>query len=538
MTESSVFFDAKAFLALGLLLTFSWAESATNDFPYEPCDWTNRTQTRKLTDNLADYLVGDASGSKTLLQDDGCNTALSQIVDQDFSDQISRLASNALEYSFSRSDENYSPLCFLASTWRGKRLWSPQKKGRAYYHCSEGKTRPHTTVMDDKGKTRNMYNRSFCHNRNYIQMISKAFNEVSQCFGLDPDEKRHIFALFNHESSFQLNKRSNTGARCLGQMTMTAFKDINRDINNEGRIAKEVFGRCPKLAEEVIPPEILQKNLSWKGVKKVTARNERAFNCSLTHNPYACLFYSIYFLKHYENILESIMEGAGEDHFPASFQMPQDIEERFGFPIQMGEIFQVKGTCQHPSQGELEGSWLFQRNDKAYDFLQKCGFDRRLNTRKVELFEGFGSKIKLDVLLTSYNGGSSILMTYFPNFIRDLKERIVKACTVPEQCPRRKSIEKGRPLSSQSFLDDFGKYLLENYNAGAVRRKEVAKFSTKVSQDLGTIGMGSQENRNILSSHLEKVFGEEVSGKKVEGFIKALQKNCPNELHRAAFVLE
>ena len=515
-------FNLKTFLGCSSLLICSLVESANNGFPYEQCTWRDQAQTRELTNNFANYSLGDP-----IVENDNCDTVINDIIGSHITDQISAIAAS------NQLDKGYSPLCFLASNWRGDRLWGPQEGGKAYYHCPRGKKQLHVRAVNNKGKIKNIYTRSFCHNRNYVQTISKAFNEVSQCFDLSPEQKKYIFALFNHESSFHLNKRSNTGARCLGQMTMAAIKDVNRDINNKDTVSQKLFKRCPKLVEKVVPQEILKKELSWKKIKRITNKNRKKLDCALTHNPYSCLFYSIYFVKHYERIFNKMMEGDSEDHWSADFEIPQDIEERYEFPIQMGEILHVVGTCK-----TVKGSWLFQRNDKAYNFFKKCGFDKRLNARKVEIFEGFNDMIKWDVLLTSYNGGSSILMTYFPHFMRTVKKNIVKACKNPTRCPYRKSIELGRPLLSKNFFDKFQKYLLENYNAGSKRKNEVANFALKVSQDLeATVATGPSNKRN-LASHLRKAFGNKATSAKIAKFIEKLQKHCPNQLRTDGSIYE
>ena len=504
------------------------AVQAADNFPYEQCTWKNRIQTDKLVENFKDYLVGEESRRVAAESKPDCPTRGLGI--EPFLEWAAQVKSRTLEYVWGKSEQNYSPLCFLASGWKGKRLWKPAPGGKSYYHCSKGKTRPLMLKEDDAGRRRKIYTRSFCMNGDYVQLIAKSFNEMSQCFDLTDDEKKYFFAIYSHESSFHLNKRSRTSARCLGQVTMVANIEVNRDINwGRTDIAAHVFKKCPRLKDEIIPEDILRRKLSKKKIKYLTLKSRGRFNCHLSHNPYACLFYSIYFLKYYEEILEKEMSKS-MDH--TDIEISEEHEEQYQLPIKMGEILHLKGTCNHRVKGAVEGSWLFDRDDEVYDFLQRCRFDKSIVARKVDLFENFYSKVKLDVLLTSYNGGSSILNDYFPSFIKYFKRKIVRKCDNDSKCPHRRIIESGNSLSPHIFYDNFGKFLMANYSGKIRRRKEVANFSFKVSNDLQDVGMGTDEARKTLVRYLKSHFGDNVSQRQIDDFVIHLGQVCPGRLHR------
>ena len=64
-------------------------------------------------------------------------------------------------------------------------------------------------------------------------MTAQAFNEVADCFNLSTKEKYDFFATFNHESVFNLNVKSGSGARCYGQITFGTYNSMRQYISPE-----------------------------------------------------------------------------------------------------------------------------------------------------------------------------------------------------------------------------------------------------------------------------------------------------------------
>ena len=140
-------------------------------------------------------------------------------------------------------------------------------------------------------------------------MTYKAFHYMADCFGFSRyKDKKHLFALLNHESSFILNNRSERGARCYGQLTLETANEINKRIylsNNvhhhwKSRIYKEALDKCPSLPENVHIPDSVRPKGSGKERKENNFRKVQrkyTMTCRLTQHAPTCLFYTMYNIK-------------------------------------------------------------------------------------------------------------------------------------------------------------------------------------------------------------------------------------------------
>ena len=213
-----------------LLILFTYSEKIFSKTLYEQCDWTNK----QYTDNLIEHSVKfqealEASESEAGYCRDDCQSRklLINVESHDW---------KLFKDTFKGAFENDIPsVCFYAGMTRYK---NPGTKN--YFYCqsskeSEGRVRWMPFVCEDSKRetgceltcapnkkiNKNKSPRKACLNKGYVELTARAFNQVADCFGFSNVEKIQLFSLFNHESSFHVNVRSPTGARCYGQFVST-----------------------------------------------------------------------------------------------------------------------------------------------------------------------------------------------------------------------------------------------------------------------------------------------------------------------------
>ena len=272
----------------GFLLFVCHSPAVFSAVPYEVCSEKNQAWT--------DRFITKASASSDEGTEAGyCEGGNCRMEDQSF-DAIEEI----YEGAFHRGKRGDIPsLCFYGSMLRNK------KKGARVYNCKES-TQENPFPRKKNGARP-------CFNEDYVTATAKAFNEVTDCFDFSKKEKDRFFALLNHESSFLLNARSSTNARCFGQLTLNNIKDTNSfiyfrermsdDAQIYGRIYESAVQKCPELKSKVIPPEIARAKAGEKTDRKreETAmekmNNSASLTCGVTHDPLSCLFYSAYSWK-------------------------------------------------------------------------------------------------------------------------------------------------------------------------------------------------------------------------------------------------
>ena len=186
---------------------------ASADMPYEECSWKSKSYTQRLVED-------------TLLQSLEAKTTCEECSTEN-RDSSTETTTNSLREAL---DFPIPTECFFAAATRKLSTKGSQKR---FYYCKspESKTPEDTMKVTTKnGKSRELYPRRPCFNEAYVSMIAKSFHYMAKCFGLNSQERQNIFALFNHESSFVLNKRSWTKARCIGQLTPDTVYTMNKYI--------------------------------------------------------------------------------------------------------------------------------------------------------------------------------------------------------------------------------------------------------------------------------------------------------------------
>lgn len=425
-----------------------------------------------------------------------------------------------------RKPTNIHDACFLASGVRGDQIWeptSPVSPSRAhYYYCrsSDGIPESYMEVEDSHGQLRQVFPRSFCLNKNYIELTSNAFHQMARCFEFDAEGYRQLFALFNHESAFILNKRSHTGASCYGQLTSHAidlinkvifFRGIKQSFASYSAIYDDVVRKCPSLADKVAPSEILtlereeRTTKAFEGIMRDFVK-ERRHICYGSHDPYFCLFYSMYTVK--INLLRAGMminrasekteEGGDAIGSIANF-----------FPITANEVLVINGLLtRRETQETEERNWIFTSDKEAIVTLRKHSYDLNdLEIKKVNLFDdGENFSFKWALAHFIYNGGYRGIGLSFRNFITSFKKKIGEPCSrlTEEMCSYRFALlEQKSPLDFEVFKLYFKDHLQHHYNSRKQRRRrEVANFLDKIQDHMAYF-----LNRNgLLRSYLQAAF--------------------------------
>ena len=240
------------------------------DYPYEKCNWKNKSFTDRLIQESQDF-----SSYQTEAQ-----TPCTDCVKNNTQNNRSSLdlIHNGMMHSVTKPND-IPDICFLAATLRGS---SKNFQGLSrYYYCPNANTHKRTNKYKPEPKKPSMLPRRPCLDKNYISMTAKAFNEMTNCFGYTgKKDKERLFSLMNHESAFLLNVRPLGGtARCYGQMQNAAIIDIQSFIHYGHKvdqfqpylkIYKDALKNCPYLTGKIV---------KTSACKKVTICNGN--NCSV-----------------------------------------------------------------------------------------------------------------------------------------------------------------------------------------------------------------------------------------------------------------
>ena len=307
-------------------------------------------------------------------------------------------------------------ICFYAGMQRSDAI------SRFYYCENKNQIEPQKVKSEYKP----------CFTEDYVKMTAKAFNEVANCFNFSETEKQDVFATLNHESAFNLNARSESGARCYGQMTNGRLKDLNKYIyfsEKKSRSSwyayhsayKEVLENCPYLEHAVVPQELL--NDTEVSDAKLDRHNDNPpFTCALTKDPYSCMFYSIYNLK----LLQADFDehyGNGSAYTKAD--IPKNIRTDFQLRIQRNEMLIVRGTVTKKNGEKEDVNWTFWSDKEVYNTFVKGGISYNLNDLKIQKVTLFPpEELRTYFVHAAHNGGDAIATEYFVEFLRELKRQI------------------------------------------------------------------------------------------------------------------
>lgn len=433
------------------------------------------------------------------------------------------------------SKNSIHPVCFYASSLKSQNRNGGRNRN-SYYYCDSVESRePRSYYEAEKpnGETGIFKPRRPCLSRNYVAMTAESFNYMAGCFDFkDLEDKVQLFSLFNHESSFILNTRSPTGARCYGQITSPVIKEIDDGIYGKSKKHKAIYAaalkNCPDLDQRVIPP---QKN----------AKNP-PYTCRTTQNPDTCFFYSMFNIKINEQTLQRSYKTIRRD-LPKGSKISESTKKAFHLPISIQEVVQVKGTIVQKNGTTKKVDLILKDGRAVHNFLKNTNYKKsKLDIVKLNLY-GKNKKLKWYILHSAYNGGISVISNHLEIFAQRIKDQVYRSCGEmysKKYCEYKKQLQKRRSLSYTDITKDFRNYLLTNYTKkpNSTRNKEVANFYNKIKSDQEIIG-SIPPDYNSPATHLQfliatnnSIFKEsekvrDVKQKK-EDLSKSIQQHCQN----------
>lgn len=490
--------------------------------PYEKCSDINGEHTNKALDHVKNFDFDQYTANEDIEASPFCIACMKNVRDTIRRTSVFSQVNDISKY-IKDSDGYIHPECFFASNLRGFKI---KPKGN-YFHCSdpsgEGSTASIKSMGAHKnkaGKTYHPRTRPFCFSKSYVKTVAWAFNKIANCFDLNTGHRNQMFSLFNHEGSFILNNRSNTGARCFGQMTKTAIREVHRliSLDEDSTPMKKLYNKaikkCPGLSG--LHPDLSEKR-SWK-------RIPRNSTCSLTHNPYKCTFYSMFYAISNIEIAKETLNSKSE----SSRRYNEEVADKLGFPIALNEILMLKAVPKTQGKNkvdmlmynEVEANSVFSYWDKRENY--------NLEARKTPFFdEATLPKIRDLTALWSYNAGPGVVKGTLTSFIRDFKQEISKRNCKEPYCAYRKKFMAGKSMTATEFQplykdymrtvyvpkrDKQGKQIIENGKAKWKRlySLEAVNFIDKVKKD-----------QNVL-----------VDNNEMQGYLEAFKKGRESDLNQ------
>lgn len=383
------------------------------------------------------------------------------------------------------------PVCFYASSLRATGRWG-KNSNKFYYFCNSAHDKRNRTlykVTDLKGNKHDRWARKPCLSEDYVNMTADRFHYMANCMGFkNYQDKLQLFSLYNHESQFILNSRSKTGAKCYGQLTTGAFKDVGKAVLGQHsanhKLYQQALKTCPDLKNRIILPK-----------KQEVRKKNPNIACRLTQHADTCFFHSMLFIKIYQGHLDSELKKIRKDFPKNSKLLNEKVKKEFYLPINANEVLRVsypiliKGKPVIENGEKKRASFILKDGVEVSELLARNQNyeEKDWKIEKLNLYQN-NDKIKWYVLHSSYNGGNSVPLTFLPNFLSQIKESVKYPCghakTNPKYCDHRKRLEAGKPLDYEKVIKDFRKFLLNNYKGSSTRKKEVANFYGKIKTDL------------------------------------------------------
>jgi len=415
--------------------------------------------------------------------------------------------------------------CFLAIATRGHHIF-----GERYIYCSSENNSSHLEGSDQK----------FCINEDYITSLYQAFNKMAYCFDFDKKTQEDLFYMINRESGGILNSKSETEARCLGQITKTYTENINNIIESlerknphkESFIWKDVLERCPDLEDSQISMATL--------------------NCESTQNPEKCLLYSFFGKKRsYYSIqerLDSPMDFMGDNReFPSAEELAEELakkkinldsegKQKYEdmlklFPMKGREILILRASLQDGRKIRF----VMWAPSEIYDsnLHTKIDWSQEVDIRKVNLFEN-EEDIKAMFMYWSHNGGESLSRPGFIKRLKKLKQDIASGgCGKNSQelrCQMRRNLDNGGQVTNNQALQYFERNLKQTYpSRNKNRRREVSEYVRKIIESRSQVfeTTPGTKNNNLM---LEYFKNNAIPEEKAQAFIKHADEICPQTL--------
>ena len=368
--------------------------------------------------------------------------------------------------------------CFLAMALNGSKLFD----GDQYVHC------------ESKGSSKITPHRKLCVNKNYIHAIYTAWKDVTKCFNYSLERKIETFHLINHESRGLLNIKSDTGARCLGQLTTIYVRGINQGIKRWEPLYREVIQRCPDLREK-------------------TFQDMNFITCKTTSDPYTCLFYTIYGFEKNHRLMEETFKSQSE--YINLSQFPEDIRKKYKLPIRLNELLHIEGFTKDGKPI----NWLIWDDIELYNLYTQIDDSKGLQVKKVPIFE-HQEDIEIMFNYWSHNGGESLSKASLKARVETIKKSVSKTCSPDDsyqlRCKGRNQIIEGGGLDSLLAMELFGNDITRNYQSGSYRRRqEVGNFVKNVLASSKAVFDSGDRLWNVRLPHLsyreQMDFQEEIS---------------------------
>ena len=408
--------------------------------------------------------------------------------------------------------------CFLTIAVVGNHSF-----GERYSYCSEETNRHAVTSNGQR----------FCINEDYITTIHESFNKMSRCFNFNQAQQNQLFMLINRESRGILNARSETKARCLGQMTEEYVEHINDIIESVGwknpypdvGIWKDVLERCPDLESSRI-------QLS-------------SITCESTQNPDKCLLYTFFgnkmSIKNIRSRLDSDPDYMGRREFPnteeqtfisatdsLSKQKYQNMLDLL--PMKRKEMMVMKGTFKEEF-GSKEFHYVMWDDSEIYnnDIHKKIDWTKKVEIRKQNIFQKENDIVDM-FMFWAHNGGGSVAQDGFTVRLERLKQQIARGGCEPNnqelRCQMRRQIERGEKIPSHLALDYFQRDLRRTYSAGVSRKIEVSEFIKNIIEARDdAFNTSVDKNKNKLIKHYNRNAIEDE--KEILDFLKDSDQICP-----------
>ncbi|MGI9549357.1 MAG: hypothetical protein ACR2M7_05240 [Bdellovibrionales bacterium] len=553
-----------------LLASISIKEaSSLNNIHYEKCDENRIAFTKKLLNH------GQYEKSDNDVEARFCSECDPEDSSHSFFDSLAPLSLKIPE------------ICFLASASRSvskkvnhepKTYKQREKESKKYYYCESPASSKNTRRFKLNNKT--FLPMRPCINEEYLNMTIKSFNYISKCFNVSNDGKVELFKLFNHESSFISNNRSDTGARCYGQVTLGATQEIERrianvetkDMSDPYNLYQKALKICPDLANQIlIPKDILNKKIRGSKLKqrqRQEKENAVPTFCRSSQHPLTCFFYSFYNYMLNDLVYEDAISGT----YPSRKTDQQTLKRNkdFHLPLKPLEIIVLKGVLKNKNSGREKETTIVLKDDKeVHKVMENFNYDTsKVSIRKIPVYDDL-NKVKLIAKTTAYNGGVSVISKSFEAFVLNIKDQISKssscrscaknstkscqkgsltqvaqckanlitACQNSQTsrnkyCKYRKQILDGKPLSFKVFKQDYTDNLRNFYQINDTQ-EEIRKARSgkgKYEKKVKGIQNTAKRRRNEVANFHEKIEQDihAISGDKNDKNLKDFYKNQEN----------
>ena len=541
-----------------MLLTSVYGHASFSDL-YETCNWKNKAFTQRIINEAYQYCPLDEKDDlsrcvtpRPYFMTSFCHTPAC-------SDSIVSEIEDIKKITFTEQVlHNHIPKeCFLTSQALGVHLWPAEKY--TYYYChssqssqtlpkmefhsckSKGEACRLKTAQNTQPTETTLANRPPCLNHRYIHLISRAFNQITDCFGFTSKrEKEKLFALFHHEARFLLNKVEeydgdnrvvNSTNRCFGQMKNDFIEELNKYIYfgdrdqtgprssrwyKYGDIYKEAIKTCPFLEQAVTPkPVYLQGTVisPENTFGKAHVSRKQDMICKTSQDPNSCLLYSVFNAK--VNLLDMFDNLRKNYRTITHSSWPGSIKQKVPKTTKYNEMLVVTTHNE-------EGSFI---KDSANPYINYN--DDNVSIKKIPLFKNEEELIWTFVLY-AHNGGGTVISDRFIEFMKQLKDKITNPdCKKDPVCNRhRNSVLKGEGLKTAALHREFARYAVENKIAN---NEELSQFMNKINRDTGYFS-GSEGSLKQAVTRLHAKSKNQTSDENVNQFLNYVKTACPTRL--------